>query len=415
MTASLSSRSEVTDLETATLFPTGTFPLVFSFAPVQPKSSSSFNYISPQTASDLVNGRYQHLGFESIVIIDCRYDYEYEGGHIKGAINCPNPESIDALFQTMSPDSHTCFVFHCEFSSERAPRGFKRIREADRQLNLHRYPLLSFPEMYILEGGYKAFFHQHQQECDPPFYVPMRLEEHRTKLHHSQGAYKKPTISGKAKKFSRSCSNIFEGISESDMLWMGTPQKKESADLSLRLPTPGQRRDESPSFQRGWKTERNDRTDRTERTLRTEQAQPLFRSSCSASNLFEGISANDSLWNTPQKKEENLFGQKKEGTESPKPVSRSLWDLSPQEGSLFGGVENEAVWSRESRSCGKTEPIPRNRDRVVREKTEPSIRRKELFEGDDSSRSTLRSSRPALRTALRPLSLSAANSKRDTR
>lgn len=33
--------------------------------------------------ADLLNGKYSHR-FTEIVIIDCRYDYEFEGGHIIG-------------------------------------------------------------------------------------------------------------------------------------------------------------------------------------------------------------------------------------------------------------------------------------------------------------------------------------------
>ena len=36
---------------------------------------------------------------------------------------------------------------------------YRFLRSQDRELNKDRYPVLNFPEMYILEGGYKAFFH----------------------------------------------------------------------------------------------------------------------------------------------------------------------------------------------------------------------------------------------------------------
>ena len=49
-------------------------------------------------------------------------------------------------------------VFHCEFSQKRGPRAFRALRNTDRQKNLKTWPRLDFPEIYILEGGYSAFF-----------------------------------------------------------------------------------------------------------------------------------------------------------------------------------------------------------------------------------------------------------------
>ena len=54
--------------------------------PVIPKSSQDFNRIDESTLLDLMNGRYVDT-IEKFVVMDCRYEYEYAGGHIKGAIN----------------------------------------------------------------------------------------------------------------------------------------------------------------------------------------------------------------------------------------------------------------------------------------------------------------------------------------
>lgn len=204
-------------------------PEYLPFLPLLPKTSSRLNCISPQTVADLVNNKYSHR-FDSIVIIDCRYDYEFEGGHIKGAVNCPSPEKVDELFVDFQPSDRICFIFHCEFSSHRGPKGYTRVRSADRHQNINRYPALHFPEMYLLEGGYKAFFEEFQELCHPPAYVPMREEAHRDALRTSQGAFKKKPGSGSSllnsKRFlSKSCSNIFEGMAEDDELFAASPKK----------------------------------------------------------------------------------------------------------------------------------------------------------------------------------------------
>eukprot|EP01127_Copromyxa_protea_P006960 TRINITY_DN16893_c0_g1_i1.p1 TRINITY_DN16893_c0_g1~~TRINITY_DN16893_c0_g1_i1.p1 ORF type:complete len:447 (-),score=92.89 TRINITY_DN16893_c0_g1_i1:95-1435(-) len=182
---------------------------------VLPNTSSRLNCISAETVAALVNNAYSHH-FNEVVIIDCRYEYEFVGGHIKGAINCPTPESIDELFVNFKPSDRTCYIFHCEFSSHRGPKGYSRVRSADRTKNLNRYPALHFPEMYLLEGGYKVFFEKFQNLCHPPAYVPMREEEFRDALRTSQCAIKRKPGNPleKSRRFlSKSCSNIFEGMS----------------------------------------------------------------------------------------------------------------------------------------------------------------------------------------------------------
>ena len=38
---------------------------------------------------------------------------------------------------------------------------FRFLRSQDREMNKDNYPLLTFPEIYLLEGGYKAFYYSH--------------------------------------------------------------------------------------------------------------------------------------------------------------------------------------------------------------------------------------------------------------
>lgn len=84
--------------------------------------------ISAETLAQLVRGELDD-SVASYKVIDCRYPYEYEGGHIEGAINLYTHEQcMDFLNSTQintdtENDKRTnILVFHCEFSSERGPR-----------------------------------------------------------------------------------------------------------------------------------------------------------------------------------------------------------------------------------------------------------------------------------------------------
>lgn len=58
------------------------------------------------------------------VLIDCRFPYEYEGGHVRGAINVYTEEQMDEIFTRHLPakDPGLCLIFYCEFSSYRSPK-----------------------------------------------------------------------------------------------------------------------------------------------------------------------------------------------------------------------------------------------------------------------------------------------------
>lgn len=164
--------------------------------------------IAPQTLLDLMN---QNLNY---VIIDCRYDYEYHGGHIKGAIHIDSPEALETLFITHrqflynksildlikqnpsllnSPselynalqmdNTEPCapiVVFHCEFSQKRGPRGLRMLREIDQTLNANTWPNVFYPEVYILDGGYRNFRGQFPAACCPENgYIRMIDEEYK--------------------------------------------------------------------------------------------------------------------------------------------------------------------------------------------------------------------------------------------
>ncbi len=140
--------------------------------------------ITASTLADLLDGKYQQI--ENYKILDARYPYEYTGGHINCAESAYSKDLLfEKLFKQPLCDENgkpIVLIFHCEFSSERGPRLMREIRERDRALNKNNYPQLHYPEMYLLEGGYKSFFESFEHMCEPKSYVQMLDNNHREDL-----------------------------------------------------------------------------------------------------------------------------------------------------------------------------------------------------------------------------------------
>jgi len=88
----------------------------------------------------LIEGKYKDK-VKRYHILDCRFDYEFEGGHIAGAVNVKSMDCLDELLLSASQGVHSngdalpvpsrsgelgdgeqvVLVFHCEFSAKRAP------------------------------------------------------------------------------------------------------------------------------------------------------------------------------------------------------------------------------------------------------------------------------------------------------
>jgi len=129
--------------------------------------------ITPQTLARLLAGEFS-AHFDRFVIVDCRFDYEYNGGHVGKAVNINTKGALDSLFYPSTSD-RVCVVFHCEFSSHRAPRAWAHMRSVDRTTKgMAHYPELFYPDIYVMDGGYKNFFQQYPELCSPQAYVEMK-------------------------------------------------------------------------------------------------------------------------------------------------------------------------------------------------------------------------------------------------
>lgn len=143
--------------------------------------------ITSNTLAALLRGEFADR-VASYTIVDCRYPYEYEAGHIEKAVNIYNMDLIqqimlDHLVDTvpriqLDTDKRKILVFHCEFSWERGPNLSRVLRRLDRARNKEHYPALHYPEIYLLLGGYEKFYSEQKEFCTPQDYKPMKHPNH---------------------------------------------------------------------------------------------------------------------------------------------------------------------------------------------------------------------------------------------
>ncbi|KAG6016559.1 hypothetical protein E4U43_003522 [Claviceps pusilla] len=173
-------------------------PALPHFLPDDP--SDTIPRIDKETLLDVLDGKYAEH-FDQKMVIDCRFEYEYDGGHIEGAVNHNDKELLATqLFETPM-SGRTLLIFHCEYSAHRAPLMARHVRSHDRTVNAESYPYLTYPEVYILDGGYSAFFAHHPGRCFPPDYVEMSDEKHQRTCEREMGRLKARKGLGRSQTF----------------------------------------------------------------------------------------------------------------------------------------------------------------------------------------------------------------------
>ncbi|KEI37696.1 uncharacterized protein L969DRAFT_19171 [Mixia osmundae IAM 14324] len=156
--------------------------------------------ITAQTLKDVLSGVYDGR-VQQTTIVDCRFDYEYMGGHVSGAINLASQDAVEDYFLCAGDGYNSTgpgrlpepsrsgqplpalLIFHCEFSAKRAPTMACHLRSKDRTRNVHVYPAVHYPEVYVLEDGYEGFWKQYpasRSDLCIGGYVPMDDPKHRT-------------------------------------------------------------------------------------------------------------------------------------------------------------------------------------------------------------------------------------------
>lgn len=155
--------------------------------------NDSIPRLSKATFLDILDGKHNEH-YDNKLIIDCRFEYEFAGGHVSGAVNYNDKEALAAKLFPNSPEltGRTLLVFHCEYSAHRAPLMARHIRSEDRAINVENYPRLTYPEVYILDGGYSSFFTENRERCEPQAYVEMDAAEHAKTCEEELDRLRKP-------------------------------------------------------------------------------------------------------------------------------------------------------------------------------------------------------------------------------
>ncbi|KAH0536325.1 hypothetical protein FGG08_006798 [Glutinoglossum americanum] len=155
--------------------------------------------VTKETLVDVLDGKYNQL-YAHTIVVDCRFEYEYEGGHIEGAVNYNDKELLAKELFEGTP-SNTLLILHCEYSAHRAPIMAQFLRHRDRAANDYRYPKLTYPEVYILDGGYSSFFAEHRSRCYPQNYVEMGAKEHANTCEREMGRFRHRSKLNRAQTF----------------------------------------------------------------------------------------------------------------------------------------------------------------------------------------------------------------------
>uniref|UniRef100_A0A0N5A8Q6 protein-tyrosine-phosphatase n=1 Tax=Syphacia muris TaxID=451379 RepID=A0A0N5A8Q6_9BILA len=162
--------------------------------------STAFKSISGEVLAKVMTSMSEEEFSKKYILVDCRYPYEYEGGHLRGAVNIFD---VSRLACMLFPESAEQFnemtlkipIFYCEFSQKRGPSMALALRELDRSRN--RYPDVHYKEIYLLDRGYKKFFEDErllascnvlfenmhlQHLCEPQSYTRMVESNHKDDL-----------------------------------------------------------------------------------------------------------------------------------------------------------------------------------------------------------------------------------------
>ncbi|KAE9417494.1 hypothetical protein Angca_006929, partial [Angiostrongylus cantonensis] len=125
------------------------------------QESLAFRSISAATLASEIRRLGQEGFNRRYMLVDCRYPYEYDGGHVMYAVNIHDHSDLESIFFPEDPHHpirSRIPIFYCEFSQKRGPAMALALRSLDRKRNELDYPKVDYAEMYLLDQGYRKFW-----------------------------------------------------------------------------------------------------------------------------------------------------------------------------------------------------------------------------------------------------------------
>ncbi|CAJ0582236.1 unnamed protein product, partial [Mesorhabditis spiculigera] len=143
----------------------------FTLPYIHTSDSTAFKRVTSETVAELILSHSPEEFHRKFILVDCRYPFEYNGGHLKNAINLFAEGAYDAtripskrLMEVFYPECPIqrkemlarIPIFYCEFSTKRGPAMASSLRSIDRTMNQDSYPYVDYKEIYLLQDGFKA-------------------------------------------------------------------------------------------------------------------------------------------------------------------------------------------------------------------------------------------------------------------
>ncbi|EKE38624.1 hypothetical protein ENUP19_0055G0035 [Entamoeba nuttalli] len=124
--------------------------------PIKSFSRIGFKTLSPYDLSQLINSS----KLDELFIIDVRYPYEYNGGHVRYSLNISTEtalyKELNKLFE-INYSKKIILIAYCEFSKTRAPNLLKELRHTIRNKLI---------DIFLVEGGYERIFEEFPSLCE---------------------------------------------------------------------------------------------------------------------------------------------------------------------------------------------------------------------------------------------------------
>ena len=113
--------------------------------------------ISSDTLHKILS-RFLNIGY---ILLDCRSEKQFNKGHIDEA-TLASEERVVELFN-QKYDEIPLLILYCNKFNSRCKVWGKLIRQYDR--STHDYPIMTFPKLLLLQGGYKSYYKKFEHDC----------------------------------------------------------------------------------------------------------------------------------------------------------------------------------------------------------------------------------------------------------